>query len=325
MIVVLRALVRLLLLCQIALIGQAVQAQVRPAQEPVVIVTSDDGAAYMEAAQATMTELLRLGLPRYDIRQMTAAEFDDAAAAGKLPQPRVYLALGSLAADLLSRDVVGGTAAPVLCALLPRSSFERIVRQRNPKLTQRFSAIYLDQPLRRQLALMRLVWPQAQRLGVLWGTESMARAPALRAMAQPMGWSLVEAQADAVGGLFPAIKQVVNDSDVMLALPDAQVYNSSSIRNILMAAMRQQVPVVAFSPAYVRAGAVLALYQTPAQAGLQAATVLHDVLHNKAWPATPLESFDFEIDVNAYVANALNLKLDVPALRQALRRQESLP
>lgn len=321
----LRAVFRLLLLGLIGLIGQAALAQTRAVTDSVVIVTSDEGVAYVEAAQATMNELLRQGLPRYDMRLMTAAEFGDAAAAGRLPQPRVFLALGTLAADMLSREVASGLSVPVLCALIPRSSFDRLMRQHNIKQAQRFSAIYLDQPLRRQLALMRLVWPQAQRLGVLFGAESVARAPALRALAQPMGWTLVEAQADATGGLFAAIKQVVNDSEVMLALPDAQVYNSNSIRNILMAAMRQQVPVVAFSPAYVRAGAVLAMYQTPAQAGFQAAGLLHDVLHNKGWPVMPQESADFEIDVNAHVANALNLKIDVSALRQSLRRQEQLP
>ena len=321
----LRAFCRLLLLCSIAMIGLGALAQTRSANESVIIVSSDDGSAYAEAAQAVLTELVRSGVSRNDVRLMTASELVDAGQAGRLAQPRVFLTLGSLAAEILSQEVAGVPLAPVLCALIPRSSFERIARQRSPKAAQRFSAIYLDQPLRRQLALIRLVWPQSQRLGVLWGTESVVRAPALRALAQPLGWTLVEAQMDTANGLFPALKQVANDSEVMLALPDPQVYNSSSIRNILLAAMRKQVPLVAFSPAYVRAGALMALYQTPTQAGQQAAGLALDVLRGKSLPAMPIESSDFEVGVNRHVASALNLDLDPQELRLALRRQEHLP
>lgn len=160
---------------------------------------------------------------------------------------------------------------------------------------------------------------------MLWGPESVARAPVLRGQAQAAGLTLVEARVDSADGLFAAIRQVLDGSDVLLALPDAQVYNGASIRNILLAAMRRQVPVVAFSPAYVRAGALLALYQTPTQAGVQAAAMLQDALRDKGWPANPVESADFELGLNAHVADAMNLSLDLPSLRLVLRRQEQWP
>lgn len=320
-----RATRRLLLCAWIGMMSVPGWAQPRPDGEPLVIVSSDDTSAYAEAAQAALGELVRSGVPRYDIRLMTASELAQAVQAGRAPQPRVFLALGSLAAETLASDAGGMLTAPVLSALIPRTSFEHIALRRNTKSAPRWSAIYLDQPLRRQLALIRLVWPQAQRLGVLWGAESQSRAPALRALAQAAGLTLVEAQADGPGGLFPAIKRVVDGSEVLLALPDPQVYNSASISHILLAAMRQQLPMVAFSPAYVRAGALLALYQTPTQAGLQAAAILNEVLHGKPLPATAQESADFEIGVNTHVANALKLQLDAPSLRLVLRRQEQLP
>ena len=291
----------------------------------VVIVSSDASAAYAEAAQAALEALQRSGLSRYDIRQMTAAELAEAHRAGSAPQPRVFLALGSQAVEVLAQDTAAWQLVPVLCALVPRGSFERIARQRNPKAANRFSAIYLDQPWRRQLALIRLALPQAQRLGVLWGPESVARATALRSLAKSEGFSLAEAQVEPQQGIFVALKQVLDAGDALLAVPDALVYNSNSIQSILLAAMRKLVPVVAFSPAYVRAGALMALYQTPTQAGQQAAGLLLDVLRGRSLPAIPIESSDFEVGVNRHVASALNLDLDPQALRLALRRQEHLP
>ena len=85
------------------------------------------------------------------------------------------------------------------------------------------------------------------------------------------------------------------------------------------------VPVVAFSPAYVRAGAILALYQTPSQVGVQAAGLLGEVLRHKKLLSAPVDSSDFEIAFNAQVSAALGLTIDPQLLRNALRQQEGQP
>ena len=102
-------------------------------------------------------------------------------------------------------------------------------------------------------------------------------------------------------------------------------YNSSSIQNILLASFRAKIPMVAFSPAYVRAGALLALHVTPTQIGVQAGAISWGVLQDKALSATPLYSRDFSVAVNDHVARSLGLSLDGAALRVRLLRRESLP
>ena len=147
----------------------------------------------------------------------------------------------------------------------------------------------------------------------------------MRTLAAANGLSLTEAGLEGNFNVFPDLQQVLNDSDVLLALADPLVFNSDSIQNILLTTFRAQVPVVAFSPAYVRAGALLALYATPAQVGRQAAALVQDVLRGQSLPEQPLESNDFEVSVNEHVARALNLSLDGKALRLELRRLEHLP
>ncbi len=82
---------------------------------------------------------------------------------------------------------------------------------------------------------------------------------------------------------------------------------------------------MAFSPAYVRAGALLALHVTPTQIGLQAATMTRSVLQGKALSATPVYSQDFSVAVNEHVARSLGLTLDAVALRERLRSREAAP
>jgi ABC-type uncharacterized transport system substrate-binding protein len=75
----------------------------------------------------------------------------------------------------------------------------------------------------------------------------------------------------------------------------------------------------------VRAGAVLAIYTTPVQAGHQAAELVMGVLRGRQLPDHVLEPNDFEVGVNAHVARVMDLAPDAQALRLALRRLERLP
>ena len=106
--------------------GASVQAAVS-----VVVVTSEGGAPMAHAAGALISELERGGLARHHILQLTTAEF---AGAG-LRMPKLFVALGSEAANALAAVEL---RAPVLCALLPRLSFERILRVHGRKPSAQF-------------------------------------------------------------------------------------------------------------------------------------------------------------------------------------------
>lgn len=290
------------------------------ARAKVLIVSSDNSQAYVQAVQTLTSELISKGLSGSDVEQVNLSEWG----ANKEPhsQPAIYVALGTAAAQALASSSL---SAPVLVALIPRASFERVLRSSGRKASRDFTAIYLDQPLQRQLAMVRLAMPSAKRLGVLWGPDSRLTAPALHAQAAAKGFSVQDAVLSADSEAFTALQQVIGDSDVFLAVADTQVFNSHTILNILLTTFRAQVPVVAFSPAYVRAGALFALFATPEQVARQSAVLVLAALRGKPLPSSPVESDDFEVSVNANVARALNLSLDANAIRSALRQQEKLP
>lgn len=288
------------------------------AANPVVIVSSERSAAYTETAQTLIDELERNGVSRRDVLLMASADWPTAAP----PLARLYVTLGAAAAAALGKSTL---AAPVLCTLLPRSSFEAVLQSSGRKPSAQFSALFLDQPISRQLELIRLALPAVRRVGVLRGSDTPAEAMLLRAVVQARGLQLAEVLVGAGDSLFPAIKEVLEVSDVLLAVPDANVYNSNTVQNILLASFRAKVPMMAFSPSYVRAGALLAVHVTPAQIGLQAATLALGVLQGKGLPETPVYSKEFEISVNEHVARSFGLTLDPDTLRQSLRRREGLP
>ena len=284
----------------------------------VLVVSSERSAAYEEAAEALMAELERGGVGRTEVEFVTTSEWSQ----GNDRSSKLIVTLGYEAAQAL---VTSDVRIPVLSALLPRSSFERVLRASGRKVSSQLSAIYLDQPLNRQVALIRLALPSVRRIGVLWGTESLIHAPSLRLLAPSSGFQFVEANVIASEPLFPGLKRVLDDSEVLLALADPTVYNSNTIQNVLLASFRARVPVLAFSPAYVRAGALLALYVTPTQVGQQVASVVRGVLQGKALPSSPAYAQNFSVAVNGHVARSLGLALDADGLASQLRQREGAP
>lgn len=286
----------------------------------VLVLSSERSPSFNDASQAAVAELVRLGVRRTDIAQLYVSELatgDLGAAQGA----KVWITLGS---DALARALQREGRPALVSALIPRLGFERLLRDNPGKTAAPALAVYLDQPFGRQLDLARLVFPEARRVGVLWGPESTAQQTTLLAAAQARGLDVVGGSVTASSALFSGLKSVLDDADLLLAVADPQVYNSATISNILLATYRARVPVMAFSPAYVKAGALLAVYSTPRQIGVQAGALARTVLQGGALPASqyPLE---FSVAVNEHVARSLGMVLDEAALNERMHRMERRP
>ena len=295
-------------------LGCALPHWVQAAQVPVLLVSAERNAAFTQAAEVFMDELARSGVSRSNVQYLTLEQARTSATrAGQL-----VLALGVEAATELARNE---TRVPVLCVFVPSASFEHIVRTNPRKAASQFSAIYLNQALGRQLDLIQLALPQQQRIGVLLGSHSSAHVPLLEHEMRMRSLGLIQAQIDAGEPLFTKLQMVLDASQVLLALPDPQVFNSGTLQNILLSALRAGVPMVSFSPAYVKAGALMAIYSTPDQVGQQAAQLARAVLQGKelALPQYPRE---FWIDVNVSLARSMNLNIDAQTLTERLKRLE---
>lgn len=281
----------------------------------VVIVSSERSPAFVEAAEKLVSELERLGVSRFDMLQQTALEFQRDGPGS----PKVLVALGSQAAQAVAKT---NPQFPVLCALLPRNSFEWVLRETGLKSSEQFSALFLDQPLSRQLELIRMALPEAKNVGVLWGPESKSKELQIKALAATKLLSVVDGHVTGDGLLFPQLKKVLAQADVLLALADQQVFNAQTIQNILLSSFRAKVPLVGFSPAYVRAGALMSVFTTPEQIGRQSAALAKDVLLGKGLPGTPVYPSHFSVMVNDHVARSLGLNLDEQALTARLKSTE---
>lgn len=279
------------------------------------IALSDAGGVYAETAEALRAEVERTHPGRIDWRVAHSAQFRKTR-----PEPQWVVAVGSAALrdmqDLFADDP---TPPLLLAVLIPRLAFERIADPSRLR-TGQTSAVFLDQPPARQMELARLAIPSLRALGVLLGGESRAAAAALEKAARERGVELLVRQAVA-DGLFPALQALLPEVDGLLAVPDPLVFNSQTATNILAATYRRRIPLIGFSPAYARAGALVSLYSSPDQIGVRGGEVLRQAFSSRILPP-PQWPRDFVVRVNQDVARSLGLSIEEAQLAQQLRRTE---
>lgn len=281
----------------------------------VWVALSEVGGAHADAARALQAEAEQSQTGRIDWRVAHWSSFTVA-----VPEPQWVVAVGTAAQrgmqELFVRDP---TPPPLLSILVPRLAFEKLADSARLRAGT-VSAVFLDQPPGRQLDLIRLALPAARSVGILIGGESKGQLPALEKAGRERGVELVVSSA-AQGDLFAALQAVLPDADVLLALPDPGVFNSQTAANILTAAYRRKVPLVGFSPAYVKAGALLSLYSTPAQVGARGGEMLRQALAARSL-ASPQWPREFSVSVNQDVARSLGFVLDEIRLGEQLRQKE---
>lgn len=299
----------------VAIMVAAWCATVRAAPE-VAVVLSEESPAYLEVAETIRAELDRGAGAPATVKIVLASGFNG------LPRGdlQAIVAVGAKAA----REAADEKRLPVLNTLVPRRTFERIAaengRTGDPR---RFSAVFLDQPPTRQIEFIRQALPGATRIALLLGTESEPLYAMVQAAAIERRLRTSAQKAGTENELYPALQQLLGEADVLLALPDPSIFNSSTIPNILLTTYRHHLPVVGFSAAYLRAGAVLALYSTPAQIGQQAADLLRVALATGQLPP-PQHPLQFTVGTNPHVARSLGLAIeDAATLAQKLRQAEA--
>ncbi|WP_162860644.1 ABC transporter substrate-binding protein [Pseudothauera hydrothermalis] len=209
---------------------------------------------------------------------------------------------------------------PVLGVFVSRAQFDA-VRSQAPEAA--LSAIVLDQPAARHLALARAVLPEARRIGLLFGPDSAAQARLFAELASADNPAVTLQPVSDPSELQAVLERTLKAHDALLVLPDEWVSGPAAARAVLLTSYRYRRPVLAYSRAYVEAGALAAVYSSSGD-------VARDVADWLAQAPAPQQTLPpvrapryFSVAINQRVARALNV--DAPneaAVLDAIRLEE---
>jgi ABC-type uncharacterized transport system substrate-binding protein len=265
----------------------------------VTMLMAEEGSAYQEFAQSFSGGQQNIVL--------TISHGNE-----PLPESNLIVAVG-----MKSTALAMNSAVPVLSVFVSKSGFDKLQREFQPhRDRQNFSAIYLEQPSKRQVDLIAAALPEAKNIGLLYSSLSPDIANLRKAVAESR-LVLRENKVESPDSISRDLQSILQKSDVLLAIPDAQIYNSMTMRNILLSTYHGGIPLVGYSMPYVRAGALCAVFSTPQQFATQANSMIKQFAETGRLPSAQYAT-EFDVMVNQQVARSLGMQIKETA---ALIRQ----
>jgi len=213
---------------------------------------------------------------------------------------------------------------PVLSLLVPKLAFDQLIN-RNISIDKRYmySAIYIDQPINRQARLIQYLSSQFKSVGILYGKNSYSRKYKISEALRKYNLKTKEITVLDRTELITETRFLSENSDILLAIPDKTIFNRRSIKGILLTTYRNQIPVIGYSSAYVKAGALAAVFSTPDNISNHAIEIIKKNERFNYISAQRTHPKYFDIAINKKVARSLNINVsDKNILLDKLRKSE---
>ncbi|HLD64415.1 MAG TPA: ABC transporter substrate-binding protein [Pseudomonas sp.] len=294
-------LLQLLLLCAGLLLATRLTAA------PVLLSGTDSPAA--RAFSAALAERR----PQDQVRFLPLSELR------RGPPPSVDTRLVLLGEDALSWRLGISQGPPSLVLRISRVQAQRLLGAGRPR---GISLLWSDPAPARQLRLAHLLLPQAKRIGVLHGTHSQFLLAELQQAAEPLGLTIVGQLWSDVRDNRPLLA-VLKNSDLLLGLDVPELYNSQTVKSLLLTSYAQERALLGPSAAFVRAGSLASSYSDQDDW----LATLDGLLDQppQHWPQSLYPSH-FKVLGNHQVARALGIRLaDDAELARQLAAGENSP
>lgn len=209
---------------------------------------------------------------------------------------------------------------PILCTLIRRHIYQELLDQYNLQ-NQKITAIYIDQQLEKKINLIKEIKLKPKNkadkitIGALIGPQSIEDVGLLTQLATEAGFNLNTIFVNNFENPASVLDTLLDEVDILLALPDRRIYNPHTARGILLTAFHKQVPLIGISKTCVTNGALMAIYSSTKQIAHQTTkeiiTFLDNLYKNNVIKLPkPQYPEEHSIAINYQVAKSLNIPID---------------
>jgi putative tryptophan/tyrosine transport system substrate-binding protein len=185
-------------------------------------------------------------------------------------QPKLIVAVGIGAWEQVRNAATSTTVVPAL-----------VLRQ---EIKDAHSAIYLDVPLPLIAENLHRVFPGRSRLGLIHRRAWPAPDRATLAKLKQLGFDLRVAECSGPDKLLSVFASLKGEVDFVITEPDSDLYNSATVKPLVLASLEQRLPIVGFSESFVRAGALIGIFPDFHELGRQAGEMILRTLDGKTLP-----------------------------------------
>jgi putative ABC transport system substrate-binding protein len=270
-----------------------------PAMRSIIVVASSTVEAHRSAIEGIQAAL---GKSSSQVRIVELAEARSGLAAGvrlETPGIRVIIAVGSEALQIVEGEQ---PTIPVICTMILRNTPDLSL------LASPAATISLDVSIPSLLARLKVLFPEKTRLGIIRNPAlgGLNSAP-LPTRAQLQGFTVRVVECSGAEQLLAALDSLQGQVDFVWGLPDGTLYNSATIKPLILASIEHRLPLIGFSENFTRAGAAVGIYPDFRDIGLQTGEVARQVLDGQ-----PLHALEgprrLKVAVNQSVLRLLGLR-----------------
>jgi putative ABC transport system substrate-binding protein len=274
-----------------------------PAFGDVVIVKSSDAEPYKQA-EATLHD--QLSRPDCNVRSVLVKQLAEAGIGLSISTTDTVVAVGTSAAAWLHSQLPGGVEL-VYC-MVNNAGEVGLLKGGD------CWGVTTNIPIAEQFKLIAEALPSARTVGALYASDTPAGRDALQALKDhlPRDWHVEAVAVNDYSSVAEAIEALtLKKVDVIWTTSDSKIYDAAAVRALLLSALRSKIPVWGYSPAFVRAGALIGVGVDPKAQAVQAADLIKqlrqhkDSIIEKAQPP-----HEYQIALNLIVADQLNI--DIP-------------
>lgn len=231
-------------------------------------------------------------------------------------KPQLFVTLGSAATERVSK-VIKDTPVLFCMALNPLASgFIRSMTTSGNNL----AGASLDIPPQIQFDAIRALVPNAKKIGVIYNPqETEVIVQQARRSAREMGLELVTVPIPSSDKVPDALRSLDKTVDALWSVADGTTFTPASMEFLFLHTLRNKLPFMGLSPAFVKAGALLAFaidYQdVGAQCGGLAAKLIGGEIPASLPITTPQK---LTLHINLKTAETLGLKIPPERLKGAV-------
>ncbi len=269
------------------------------AQEEVNIafIAEDDGRKQQELLEKTKHYLGEL-LPN---AQLHLISFEDEKSINDINKYRLIISIGS---DLTQKLLYKNSLPPTLVTFTSSMGYYQLENPKNHKI----SAIFLDQSAERYLSLIKIISPKTSVISLMYSDYSEKFQAELIQSAKKNNLSLITKKIKSSSDIYLALDEISKESDILIAIPDPEIYNRQTIKSIFLTTYQGGIPIIGFSGSYTKAGAISSIHSDTNDIAKQ---IAESIAYFSQRGEIPEKSHPkhFKVSTNTKVAHSLGIKL----------------
>lgn len=253
-------------------------------QERVLVVMSNQGKIY-QSFHSILEDKLHNNIT---ISQASLSDINNE----NLNQQNLIISIGYKAAKAVSKYK---TQKTVIYSLIPdNESLQSDIPCKNATCYK----VYINQPVNRYIKLFEVIFPKGRNLVFASTKEKTRKSQQVKTESENIGIiykELLIQQDDNISRIFI---NKLNNNDVLLALPNSEIYNANSAKSIILSTYHANVPIIAYSKSFAKAGALISLYSSVDNIATKTANIVNTIFKDGTQKQKEYYPDEFTIEIN---------------------------